>query len=122
MASSQGAARGGQEAGQVIAGQSLSERIVAAYDDLTRNERRLADLLLENPDILVLHSATEISGLVSVSKATTARFFQRMGYPSFKTAQKTAKGDRDGTPTVDGEKLSRFIGKQSGMQRVAALL
>ena len=84
MASSQGAARGGQEAGQVIAGQSLSERIVAAYDDLTRNERRLADLLLENPDILVLHSATEISGLVSVSKATTARFFQRMGYPSFK--------------------------------------
>ncbi len=113
MASSQGAARGGQEAGQVIAGQSLSERIVAAYDDLTRNERRLADLLLENPDILVLHSATEISGLVSVSKATTARFFQRLGYPSFKTAQKTAKGERDGTPTVDGEKLSRFIGKQS---------
>jgi DNA-binding MurR/RpiR family transcriptional regulator len=73
---------------------TLSQRILETYDDLTRRERRLADLLLENPDLLVLKSATEISAQIGVSKATMARFIRRLGYPSFKTAQKTA---RDGT-------------------------
>lgn len=70
---------------------SVSQRILEAYDDLTRGERRIADLLLGDPDALVLKSATEISVQVGVSQATTARFFQRLGYPSFKAAQKTAK-------------------------------
>lgn len=69
----------------------LSQRILEAYDELTRRERRIADLLLENPDVLVLKTATEISAQIDVSKATTARFFRRLGYPSFKTAQKIAR-------------------------------
>jgi DNA-binding MurR/RpiR family transcriptional regulator len=71
--------------------QSLSQRILDAHDDLTRQERRLADLLLQNPDALVLTSATDLSEQASVSKATTARFFRRLGYPSFKAAQKVAR-------------------------------
>jgi DNA-binding MurR/RpiR family transcriptional regulator len=70
---------------------TLSQRILEAYDDLTRQERHLADLLLEDPDALVLKSATEISAKANVSKATTARFFRRLGYPSFKSAQKAAR-------------------------------
>lgn len=69
----------------------LSERILEIFDDLTRAERRLADHFLENPDSLVLHTAEEISELSNVSKATTARFFKRLGFPSFKTAQKMAR-------------------------------
>ena len=65
----------------------LSERILEVFDDLTRAERRLADHFLENPDSLVLHTAEEISHQAAVSKATTARFFKRMGFPSFKTDQ-----------------------------------
>src|SRR5258708_3955674 len=70
---------------------TLSQRILEAYDDLTRRERHLADLLLEDPDSLVLKSATHISEQARVSKATTARFFRRLGYLSFKTAQKIAR-------------------------------
>lgn len=69
----------------------LSQRILDAYDDLTRRERKLADVLLEDPDTLALKSATDLSALAGVSKATTARFFQRLGYPTFKTAQKIAR-------------------------------
>lgn len=71
--------------------ESLSQRALDAYDDLTKSERRLADLLFEHPDALVLYSASEISEQAKVSKATTARFIQRMGYPSFKTAQRAAR-------------------------------
>jgi DNA-binding MurR/RpiR family transcriptional regulator len=70
---------------------SLSQRVLAAYDDLSKSERRLADLLLEHPDALLLYSGADLSVQAKVSKATTARFFQRMGYPSFRTAQKAAR-------------------------------
>ncbi len=73
----------------------LSERILESFDDLTKSERRLAEHFLENPDSLVLHTAQEISTLAKVSKATTARFFKRLGFPSFKTAQRMARVGRD---------------------------
>ncbi|MBT9290930.1 MurR/RpiR family transcriptional regulator [Prosthecodimorpha staleyi] len=91
---------------------TLSQRILESYDDLTRQERRLADLLLENPDLLGLHSATEISGKANVSKATTARFFRRLGYASFKTAQKKAReGSNAPEPRSRPEKLERKVGR-----------
>ncbi len=74
----------------------LSERILEGFDELTRAERLLADHFLENPDSLALHTAEQISGQAGVSKATTARFFKRLGFPSFKTAQRMARvGDTD---------------------------
>jgi len=79
-----------------MADANLSERILEVFDDLTRAERLLADHFLENPDSLVLNTAEDISRKAGVSKATTARFFKRLGFPSFKTAQKLARaGDKD---------------------------
>lgn len=85
----------------------LSQRIIDAYDGLTRMERRLADLLLQNADALAIHSASELSERAGVSKATTARFFQRMGYVTFKTAQKLARAPVAG-PSPDAERIMRF--------------
>ncbi|MET1416420.1 MurR/RpiR family transcriptional regulator [Roseibium sp. HPY-6] len=73
----------------------LSERILESFDDLTKSERLLAEHFLENPDSLALHTAEEISSLANVSKATTARFFKRLGFPSFKTAQRMARVRRN---------------------------
>ena len=82
---------------------SLPQRILDAYDELSRNERRLADLLLQNQDLIALHSATEIAASARVSKATTARFFRRLGYVGFKAAQREAREDeswQDAGPAV----------------------
>src|ERR1700734_114512 len=79
------------EMANAILEKPLSQRALDAYDDLTKSERRLADLLFEHPDALVLYSASDLSQQAKVSKATTARFFRRMGYPSFRTAQKRAR-------------------------------
>lgn len=92
----------------------LSQRILDAYEDLTRMERRLADLLLQNPDALALNSASELSMRAEVSKATTARFFQRLGYPTFKTAQKVAKAPIAG-PSPDAERILRFSGVRTSI-------
>lgn len=81
----------------------LAQRILDTYDDLSRNERRLADLLLENQELLTLHSATQIAVRARVSKATTARFFQRIGYSGFRAAQREARHSEAWTgpgPTV----------------------
>jgi len=86
---------------------SLTQRILDSYDELTRSDRKLADLLLENVDLLGLLSASELSMRAGVSKATTARFFQRMGYPTFKTAQKLARQPM-AIPTPDAERISRI--------------
>ncbi|MFO1149900.1 MAG: MurR/RpiR family transcriptional regulator [Alsobacter sp.] len=83
------------------------QRVLDAYDDLTRSERRLADLLMESPDFLVLYSASELSNRAGASKATTARFFKRLGYPSFRTAQKEAKRPEEG-PSPDAMRIARF--------------
>ena len=75
----------------------LSERILEIFDDLTRAERLLAEHFLENPNSISLHTAQEISRLAGVSKATTARFFQRLGFPSFKTAQRMSRAEEPST-------------------------
>ncbi len=99
-----------------MADATLSQRILESYDDLTRQERRLADLLLENPDLLGLNSATEIAEKAAVSKATTARFFRRLGYPSFKTAQKKA---REGHVAPEARPLPRVPERSFGRGQLA---
>ena len=76
---------------QAVPDKPLSQRVLDAYDEMTKSERRLADLLFEHPNALVLYSASDLSEQARVSKATTARFFQRLGYPSFRTAQKASR-------------------------------
>lgn len=96
---------------------TLSQRILEAYDDLTRKERHLADLLLKDLDMLVLKSATDISARAHVSKATTARFFRRLGYPSFKTAQ---KAQRSGEKVDSGRKLpAGALQRKGGREELA---
>jgi DNA-binding MurR/RpiR family transcriptional regulator len=70
---------------------TLSDHILEVYDDLSRSERKLADLLLENPDSVVLKSSTELSHATGVSRATTTRFFKRIGYTSYRAAQKVVR-------------------------------
>ena len=70
---------------------TLSQRILEHYDALTRAEQRLATRLLENPDALVLSTATRIAAEANVSKATTARLFKRLGYVNYRSAQKAAR-------------------------------
>lgn len=87
----------------------LAQRILEVYGDMPKSERRLADLLLANPSAIAVHSATELSDQAGISKATTARLFRRLGYPSFRSAQRAER--RDEAPAAPaGRGLAQVAG------------
>lgn len=75
----------------MLATTPLPQRLLEHYNAMPRAERRLADLLLEDVRAVIDNSATALADRAGVSKATAARLFQRLGYPSFKAAQKGLK-------------------------------
>jgi DNA-binding MurR/RpiR family transcriptional regulator len=91
----------------------LPQRLLEQYNDMPRAERRLADVLLEDIRAVIDDSATTLAQRAGVSKATAARLFQRLGYPSFKAAQQSLKAQRAGpVPVRYGPALSRHAGKR----------
>lgn len=72
---------------------TIQESILAVYDQLPPSERKLADLTLSKLNNLASYSATELAGEAQVSKATAARFFRRVGYPSFSQARRQARAE-----------------------------
>lgn len=75
----------------------LTLRIQERISRLTKAEHKLAALLLENHALMETHSATEMAALSGVSKATTARFFQSLGYADFDEAKTQAREERNRT-------------------------
>jgi DNA-binding MurR/RpiR family transcriptional regulator len=84
----------------------IAQRIVDEYDDLTRSERRLADLVLQSPDLLAQDGASGLASRAGVSKATAARFFRRLGYAGARAAQ--AETRRNLEPSASARWSDRF--------------
>jgi len=67
----------------VIHSVSLRERIQSQYEALSVVDRKLADVILVHEKSALTYSATEWAALADVSKASTARFFKRLGFADF---------------------------------------
>lgn len=70
-------------------------RIQEHYDRLTAGEQKLAKLILDQQDDILMHPASEIARMAGVSKATAARFFQHLGYADFNEVKVQAREERD---------------------------
>ncbi|MCB1394556.1 MAG: MurR/RpiR family transcriptional regulator [Rhodobacter sp.] len=95
----------------------ITLRIQERISRLTAAEQKLAAVLLENQAMIETHSATELSALAGVSKATTARFFRNLGYTDFEEARTQAREERNRTQPYayaatqpEGIALGRSIG------------
>ena len=75
----------------------LSLRIQDRTTSLTKSERKLANVILENPTLIETHTATELAQLANVSKATAARFFRALGYTDFEEVKVQAREERNRT-------------------------
>jgi len=80
----------GGDATNVDPGGDLEHRVLGTYDSLSASEKRLADTLIACRGELARYSATELALEARVSKATAARFFQKLGYKSFREARRQA--------------------------------
>ena len=81
----------------------IGQRLLAAYADMPRGERRRADLLLEDVEIVRHSTAGELAERAGVSKATAARLFARLGYPGYRAAQRDAREGRALAQAVEAE-------------------
>jgi DNA-binding MurR/RpiR family transcriptional regulator len=72
---------------------TIQQSIMTVYERLPPGEQKLADTILARLNTLASYSATELAADASVSKATAARFFRRIGYQSFGHARRQARAE-----------------------------
>lgn len=73
---------------------SLSSAIHQAYESLSKNERLIADLVLESPGQVCLLSASELANAAGVSNSTVTRFVHRTGFDSYEHMRQLARESR----------------------------
>ena len=63
--------------------EKLKQRIQQSYNDLPRNQQKVADFVIENFDRIPFQGIHSISRSTSASVATIVRFAQRIGFKGF---------------------------------------
>jgi len=69
----------------------IGRRLQQHFSELGPQERRVADFILAHLEDLAVYSATDLSRLSGVSKATVTRLFRRLGYDDFKAVKAHAR-------------------------------
>jgi len=84
---------------------SIEQRIEARYAQLSPQERRAADLILDHLDDLALYSSAELAQMSGVSRATLSRLYRHLGFESFTEVREEARSLRQqGVPlTTDAD-------------------
>jgi DNA-binding MurR/RpiR family transcriptional regulator len=81
---------------------TIEDRIRAQYSQLSPQERKLADFILNNPSDLAIFNSAELARICKTSKATVSRLFKRLGFASFKEGKDTFRQQRQlGVPILD---------------------
>lgn len=88
--------------------QRIDERITDRYADLSPQEQRAAQTLLDHLDELATYRSAELADLAGVSKATMSRLFRHLGFVDFDEVRDHLRELRsageprrvEGTPTL----------------------
>lgn len=87
---------------------TLAERIRAANEALTRSERQLANLILENYPMSGMGSITNLADASGVSTPTVVRMARKLGYPGYPAMQAALRGELEATISNPIAKHDRF--------------
>ncbi len=88
---------------------TLAERIRESFDGLTRAERQLANLILENYPVSGMGSITAIAKASGVSSPTVVRMARKLGFSGFPAMQAALKDELKATisnPIVKHDQLA----------------
>lgn len=81
----------------------IDERIELHYQELSPQEQKAADTLLDRLGDLATFNAAELAGLSGVSKATMSRLFRRLGFADFSEVKEHTRTIRSsGVPLGPG--------------------
>lgn len=120
------------------AGEGILERVRQIYPGLSRNQKRIADGILENWETVAFVSPRELGLQVGVSEATVIRLARSLGYESFsalrrhcqelvrkqltpaRQAQAAVRGPDSATRTVEQLLTGEVENLKRGISRVSA--
>lgn len=101
------------------ANNTIVETLHRIYQDFSKQEKRVADVILDAPGELGLYSASELAERANVSNATITRFVRRAQFSSYEELRLAAREARSwGSPlfqtgpvtsTGDNDFLSEFL-------------
>lgn len=77
--------------GAMEASDSISQRIHGVYAQLPNGEKRVAELVLNNPGDVALRTASELADMAGVSNATVSRLFRRLGFTGYDEARRASR-------------------------------
>jgi DNA-binding MurR/RpiR family transcriptional regulator len=106
----------------------IRTRIDSGYSQLTRQEQRAADFILDHLDDLAVYSATEIAGSSGVSKATVSRLFRRLGFADAQEVREQARALRTGGVPIgaslgaSGDLAAHLASERANLDRLLAAL
>lgn len=86
------------------------DEIKRKFIRLSRGQRKVAQFILDNPNLVINHTAQEVSKLIGVSESTVIRFCYALGYSGFSSFQKKIKSNLQAEGITDKKILS--IAKQ----------
>lgn len=89
---------------------TISERLQAKSDALTRAERQLADAIMENYPVSGLGSITNVAHKAGVSTPTVARLVQKLGFKGFPEFQKQLRKELEAKISGPIEKHDKWAG------------
>jgi len=90
-----------------MASKTVAERLRGHADGLTRSERQLSDVILQNYPVSGLGTITSLAETAGVSTPTVARLIQKLGFPGFADFQHELRRELDETissPLIKREK------------------
>jgi len=102
--------------------QTVFEMLQDRFGELTRAERQLAGVLLDNYPLSGLGRITEVAGNARVSPATVARMVQKLGFggfPEFQAALRAELEARISDPITKSDADSRASGRDHILHRFA---
>lgn len=80
----------------------LDERLCSHYAQLSPQEQRIADFIVDHYDDLIGYNSAELARLSGVSKATVSRLFKRLGYETYREMRNELRMLRqNGMPLTD---------------------
>ncbi|WP_075981603.1 MurR/RpiR family transcriptional regulator [Bacillus massilinigeriensis] len=69
----------------------LKERIKQHYDQLTKHQRKIAKLMMNEPEVVALKSAKEIGNMTGTSETTVIRFCYSLKYDGYSSLQEEVR-------------------------------
>ena len=88
--------------------------IRSARNEMSANEKKLADFILENPSLIRDYSSQQIAGSVGVSQSSVVKFSQKMGYKGFTDLKlaihETVVKQESNVAVLNGRRVSRGAG------------